>query len=224
MYSSWPPFNLATTWSNARPVASATLRCQRLRHDDGAAVDVVCRIVKLGMKRDCEIRRNRPGCGRPYQHRHVTTCECRDARRQLVRAFGRKRELDVDRRRRVWLVFDLRFGKRRSAMNAPVHRFLAFVDQPLLHEAPERTRDGRLVAVIHRQIRLIPGAQDAQALELLRHRSNESLGVRAARATEIGHAHVALLGAQLLVDLQLDRQPVAVVAHHVRRVEAGHRP
>src|SRR6187402_1062136 len=42
------------------------LWCQRLCHDDGAAVDVVCRIVKLRMKRHCEIRRNRPGRGRPY--------------------------------------------------------------------------------------------------------------------------------------------------------------
>ena len=200
------------------------LRRQRLRHDDGAAVDLVGGVVELRVKRHREIRRNRPGCRRPDQHRHVTSGERRDARRQLARAFWRKRELDVDRWRRVRLVFDLRFGKRRSAMDAPVHRLLALVDQPLLDETPERARDCRLIPVVHRQIRLIPGAENAKPLELLRHRSYEPLGVRAARATELGHAHVALLGPQFLVDLQFDRQAVTVVAHDVRRIEAGHRP
>ena len=104
-----------------------------------------------------------------------------------------------------------------------MHRLLALVDQALLDEAAERARDRRLVPEVHRQVGLIPVAEDAEPLELLGHRADEALGVGAARAAEIGHRHLALLRTELPIDLQLDRQPVAVVADHVRRVEAGHR-
>ena len=47
--------------------------------------------------------------------------------------------------------------------------------------------------------------------------------VRAARAAEVGHRHLALLRAELAIHLQLDREAMAVVARNVRRVEPGHR-
>ena len=55
------------------------------------------------------------------------------------------------------------------------------------------------------------------------HRADEALGVGAAGAAEIGDRHLALLRAELAIDLQLDRQAMAVVADDVRRVEPGHR-
>ena len=71
---------------------------------------------------------------------------------------------------------------------------------------------------------MLPVAEDAEPLEFLGHDADEALGVGAAGAAEVRHAHLALLRAELAVDLQLDRQAVAVVAGHVRRVEARHRP
>ena len=121
------------------------------------------------------------------------------------------------------LVLDFGFRERRAAVDAPVHRLLAFVDEILRDEAAERARDRRLVLEVHRQVRRVPGAEDAEALELLAHRADEALRVRAARAAEIGDRHLTLLRTELAIDLQLDRQPVAVVADDVRRVEAGHR-
>ena len=53
---------------------------------------------------------------------------------QLAGALRRQRELDVDRRRRVILVLDFGFGERGAAVDAPVHRLLALVDEPLLDE------------------------------------------------------------------------------------------
>ena len=88
----------------------------------------------------------------------------------------------------------------------------------------ERPRDRRLVLERHRQVRLIPVAEDAEPLELVGHDADEPLGVGPAGAAEIRRAELPLLRPQLAVDLQLDRQAVTVVAGHVRRVEARHRP
>ena len=121
-------------------------------------------------------------------------------------------------------VLDLCFSKRGAAMDAPVHRLLALVDEALLDELPERPRDGALILVVHRQVQVVPVADHEQALELLVHDADEPLGVRAAGTTEVSDRHVALLRTELAIDFELDRQAMAVVAQDVRRVEAGHRP
>ena len=198
-------------------------RRKRFGDDDGAPLDVVRRVVEFRMKCDRQIRRNGPWRRRPDEDGHVASGQRRNACREIAGARRLQRELDVDRRRRVIFVLDFRFGQRRAAVDAPVNRLLAFVDESALHEFSERPRDCRLVPEIHRQIRVRPVAQNPEPLKLLRHRGDEALRVRAARSAEFGHRHVALLRAQLAIDLQLDRQAVAVVARLVRRVEAGHR-
>ena len=199
------------------------LRRQRLGDDHRAAFNFVRRVVELRMKRDRQVGRDGPRRRRPDQHRDLTAGQLRHARKQLRLAFRGERELDVDRRRRVILVLDFRFGQRGLAVDAPVHRLLALVDQPLLDELAEGARDRRLVLEVHRQVRRVPGGEDAEALELLGHRADETFRVGAAGAAEVGDRHLALLRPELAVDLQLDRQPVAVVADDVGRVEAGHR-
>ena len=100
---------------------------------------------------------------------------------------------------------------------------LALVDEPLFDELAQGPRDRRLVAEVHRQVEMVPVAEDAQPLKLAAHDADEARGVRAAGAPEVRQRHLALLRTELAVDLQLDRQPVAVVAEDVRRVEALHR-
>ena len=198
-------------------------RRERLGDDHRAAVDVVGRVVELRMKRDRQVRRNRPGRRRPDEDRDVAARQRRHALREFRRALRRERELDVDRRRGVILVLDLRLGERSAAVDAPVHRLLALVDQALLDELPEAARDRRLVLEVHRQVGRVPRGEDAEALELLGHRADVALGVGAAGAAEIRDRHPALLRAELAIDLQLDRQAVAVVADDVGGVEPGHR-
>ncbi len=108
-------------------------------------------------------------------------------------------------------------------MNAPVDRLLALVHEPLLDELPERPRDRGLVAEVHRQVEVIPVAEHAEALELLAHHPDEARRVVAAGPPEVRQRHVALLRAELAIDVQLDRQPVAVVSEHVGGVVAHHR-
>ena len=143
-------------------------RRERLRHDHGAAADVVRGVVELGMERDGQVRRDRPRRGRPDQDRDLAAGQRRHARGQLAGALGRELKLDVDRRRGMILVLDFRLGQRGPAMNAPVHRLLALVDEPLFDEPAERARDRRLILEVHRQVRVVPGAEDAEALKLLR--------------------------------------------------------
>jgi hypothetical protein len=124
----------------------------------------------------------------------------------------------------VIFVFDLRLGERCAAVDAPVHRLFALVDQLLLDEAAERPSDRRLIPEVHRQVGVVPRAQHPETLELLRHCADEPLRVRTTCAAEIGDRHLALLRTELAVDLQLDGQAMAVVADDVGGVKPGHGP
>src|SRR5215470_8893230 len=218
-----PSFHLR---DRLREIASddrSNRRRELLGDDHRPAVDVERCVVELRMERDGEVGRNRPWGRGPDEDRDLTSVERGDALGQLTGARVRERKLDVDRGRRVIRVLDLGFRKRRAAVNAPVDRFLPFVDKPLLDAFPKRSRDRRLVREIHRDVRVVPVAEDQQALELPAHHADEALGVSTARTAEVGDRHVALLRPEFAIDAKLDRQAVAVVSGNVRRVEAGHR-
>jgi hypothetical protein len=123
----------------------------------------------------------------------------------------------------VIFVLDFCLRQRGAAVDAPVHRLLAFVHEPFLDEFSKRPCDRRLIPKIHRQVRGVPGAEDAEALELLGHRADVPLRIGAAGAAEFRRGHLALLRAELSIYLQLDRQTVTIVADHVRRIVSGHR-
>ena len=201
-----------------------------LRDDHGGAgvgvraAAVVDPVVDAGVERHRQIRRDGPGGGGPDQHRDRASRHHRGLLREGRRRRRPHRELHVDGRRRVVLVLHLRLRQRGAAVQAPVDRLLPLVHHLLLDEPAEGAHDRRLVVRGHRPVRPVPGSQHAEALEVGRLPLDELLGVAAARAPEVGHAHVALLPAELLVHLELDGQPVAVPARHVGRVEAGHGP
>ena len=198
-------------------------RGERLGQDHDPAVDVVGAVIDLRVEGDGEVRRDGPRGRGPDQDRDRTAGQRRHSRAQFLGALLRQQELDVDRRRGVILVLDFGFGERGPAVDAPVHRLLAFVDQTLLDEPPQRARDRRLVLEVHRQVQMFPVAEHAEALELDAHDVDEPGRIGAARPAEIGHRHLALLRPELAIDLQLDRQAMAVVAQDVRGIEAHHR-
>ena len=104
-----------------------------------------------------------------------------------------------------------------------MHGLLALVDEPLLDEPSQGARDRGLIPEVHRDVGMIPVAEDAEALEFLRHHADEALRVAAARPAEVGHRHVAPPRTELALDAKLDRQTVTIVARDVRRVVARHR-
>src|SRR5581483_5985605 len=89
-------------------------------------------------------------------------------------------------------------------------------------EAEEGFGDAGLVGKVHRGVRVIPAAEDAEALELRALQVDVFLRVLAAGLADLEGVELQLAAAKLLVDLDLDRQAVAVPARNVGRVEAGH--
>ena len=175
------------------------------------------------MEGDRQVGRDRPRRRRPDEHRRRGAGRVREARRKVRPALRREREVHVDRRRDVRLVLHLGVGERRAAVDAPVDRLLAPVDEVLLDEGAQGADDRRLVAVAHREVRPLPVAEDAEALEVLPHLPDAALREAAALPAHVGHAHPAPRAPAAAVHLQLDRQPVAVPPRHVGGVEAGHR-
>gem|GEM_PF-2438119 len=117
-------------------------------------------------------------------------------------------------------VLHLGLGERRAAVDAPVHRLAALVDVAALKDARERAHDIRLEAVIHGEIRVIPGAEHAQALEVGALAVHLPGGVVAAGVAELGRADLLSGLALFALHLQLDGQAVAVPARHIGRVQA----
>ena len=184
--------------------------------------DLVDGVPQCGMKRDRQVGRDGPRRRGPDQHRDIDVGERGDERGQGGRARGGDRKLDVDRRRRVRLVLHLGFGKRRPAVDTPVDRLLAAIHPTLFHERPERADDRGLIGEVHGEIRGRPCAEDAKALEVVSHDVDILLGVSTALPAHLGDAHPLLLGPELPIDLELDRQSVAVPSGDVGRVEARH--
>src|SRR6185436_10529836 len=75
-------------------------------------------------------------------------------------------EVDVHGGRGAVLVFDLGFGERAAAFDAPVHGLEAPVEQAVLPDLPNGADLARLGGEVHRLVRVVPVAQDAQALEV----------------------------------------------------------
>lgn len=98
----------------------------------------------------------------------------------------------------------------------------SFVDEALLEEVVEGLDDGGLIGERHREVGIVPAAEDADALELGPLQVHVFLRVLAAGLADGEGVHLQLFAAQLLVYLDLDRQAVAVPAGDVGGVETGH--
>ena len=107
-----------------------------------------------------------------------------ERRRELVAVGVVERKRDVDRDVVAVLVFDFRFGERAAAVEAPVHRLQAAIDEALLQQLAQRADLVGLVPVRHRRVRMVPVAEHAEALEvrLLPHDLLVGVGAREAAA------------------------------------------
>ena len=108
-------------------------------------------------------------------------------------------------------------------MQAPVHGLQAFVDEAAFKKLIKGGECRCLIGGIHGQVRLFPLPKDAQPLKLAPLQVHKLLCVGAAGRQELLRRHFKLFAPQLLIYLDLDRQPVAVPARDVGRVIAGHR-
>ncbi len=177
------------------------------------------RVDEIGVDVERLVRRNRPGRGRPdHRHRRALGERREPERSGELRAIGvLDRKPDIDGDVGALLVFDLRFGERAAAVEAPVDGLQPAIDETLLEDAAERADLVGLGLERHRRVRMVPVAQHAEPLEvrLLPHDLLARIDPREPlRLLDRNVLAVALF------DLHLDRHPVAIPAGHVRRVEA----
>ncbi len=100
-------------------------------------------VVEVGVEGERQVGRQRPGRGGPDHRGDTLAPQLRRALRPARPARRRQREAHVDLRADVVVVvLDLGLGQRGAAGDAPVHRLLGLVDQPLLDELGQRPHDG----------------------------------------------------------------------------------
>ena len=124
---------------------------------------------------------------------------------------------DEDRGRSLVSVLDFRRGERRLAVGAPVDRLASLVDEPLVHHFGEAFELSRLERRDERHVRMLPVADDAEALKLSRLHIGERTRVGGALLAQLDGRDFVLADVQLLENLELDGEPVRVVARNVWR-------
>ncbi len=182
-------------------------------------------VLQFRVQRDRQVGRQRPRRRGPDHHRHRAFARVvgRAVQRADETGFIHDAETHVDRGRSLVAVIDLGLGQRRTAIGAPVHRFVALGNVAVFDDLAERANDVGLGFEIHRQVRVVPVAEHAEADEVL------ALVVDL-RQREFAAGPAKLVGldldsdlAELFLDLVLDRQAVAVPAGHVGRILAVQR-
>jgi hypothetical protein len=193
-------------------------REQPLGHDVDVAADVGRGVLGLGMEGDGHVGRQGPGGRRPDDDVGAAAGQ----RRELRAEVGRDLEPDVDRGRGLVPILDLGLGQGGPAVDAPVDGPFPLIDLAVFEERRQVLEDLGLVGRVHGQVGRRPGAEHAEATELLALDADEPLGVIAAFLADGGHGQGLLLLAEVLVDVDLDGQAVAVPAGDVRGVMPEH--
>src|SRR5712691_8617120 len=107
------------------------------------------------MKGERAIVRNRPGGGGPDNGADIASNSC-----NISSVANNNCKFHPDRRAGVIFVLDFRFGKRGAVEKTPVDRLAPAVYVSLFHEIQKRAGDGRFVFMAHRQVRIVPAAED----------------------------------------------------------------
>src|SRR5260221_13258464 len=119
-------------------------------------------------------------------------------------------------------VFNFGFGERSGIVNAPIDRLASAIDVALFDEVEKGVGDGGLVLVAHREVGVVPTAEDSEALEVALVLLDVTRGKFAAEPAEFGGRNLAF-ATEFFFDLSFDRETVAIPAGDVRGVMARHR-
>jgi hypothetical protein len=136
----------------------------------------------------------------------------------FVGVIGMHFESNIDRRRALVFVFDFGFGQCRATVETPVDRLEALVEVAFFKNRAERADFVGLGLEVHRQVGIVPLAENAEADEVLLLTRDLLGGKSAAKRTHLVGRHVF---AVQQFDLMLDRQAVAIPAGNVGGVETG---
>ena len=193
---------------------------QRRRHYIALIAGLHERIFKLGTDADRDVCRQRPRRRCPDYKVGVFEV-CAELREQAL--IVRHTEFDVNGVARILRIFDFRFGKRRFALGAPVDWLQALVDEALRRHLGEDLDLLCLKVLAQGDIRIVPLADAAEALERVALLVEIAERVFAAERAQLDVRHRrGVRNAGLAARLQLGRQAVRIPAGDVRRLEAAH--
>ena len=120
------------------------------------------------------------------------------------------------------VVFQLGLGQRGLVVDAPVHRFQVAVHDAFFNQLGKHVQHAGLVLGQHGQVGVVVVGHGQQALHLCFLQLHKLVGIAFAFLADLQRVHVAGFVAQVLHDLVLDGQAVAVPTRGVGAVVAGH--
>ena len=197
----------------------AALGSQVLEHDLGTALVLNGDIGGAGLKGNGLVGGDGPRRGRPDDEvdRAVEVLE--------AGGLGSHLKAHEDGRARLVGVLNLGLGQRGVAVLAPVNRLVAAIDHALIEHGLEDLDVGGVMLVIERQIGVVPVAEHAQTTEAGLLQLDVLDSELVAELTDLGRGGlVELLGAELLLDLVLNRLTVAVPTGNIGNLIALHHP
>ena len=197
----------------------AALGSQVLEHDLGTTLVLNGDIGGAGLEGNCLVGGNGPRRGRPDDevNRAVEILE--------TGGLGGHLKAHEDGRARLIGVLDLSLGQRGVAVLAPVNRLVAAINHALIEHGLEDLDIGGVMLVIERQIGVVPVAEHAQTAEASLLKLDVLDSELVAELTDLGRGGlVELLGAELLLDLMLDRLTMAVPTGDIGNLIALHHP
>ena len=197
----------------------AALGSQVLEHDLGAAVVLNGDVGGTGLERNCLVGGDGPRRGRPDDkvNRAVEVLE--------AGGLGGHLKAHEDGRARLVGVLNLGLSKCGMAVLAPVDGLVAAIDHALVEHGLENLDVGGVMLVIERQIGVVPIAEHAQATEASLLQLDVLDSELVAKLADLSRGGlVELLGAELLLDLMLDRLAMAVPTGDIGNLIALHHP
>ena len=195
------------------------LGSQVLEHDLGATIVLNGDVSGAGLEGNCLVGRDGPRGGRPDDEVDQAV-EVLEAGR-----LGGHLKANEDRGARLVGVLDLGLGQRGVAVLAPVNRLVTAIDHALIEHGLEDLDVGGIMLVIERQIGVVPVAEHTQTAEAGLLELDVLDSELVAELTNLGRGGlVELLGAELLLDLMLDRLAMAVPTRDIGNLIALHHP
>ncbi len=191
---------------------------QFFSHDPDLVAGLDRGVGEIRMQGHGQVGRQGPGSGGPDHHRHLFIGQRGNNRAEIVG----QRKFYIDRSGGVVLILHLGLSQGGMTGGAPVHRLLAAGHRPGDQKVVELPGDRRLIGIVDGQIGLLPVAQDTQAAKLGALDVDPLPGILAAGLAKSELVNLLLFRPQLLVDIEFDRQPMAVPARHERAVMAVH--
>ena len=195
------------------------LGSQVLEHDLGTTIVLNGNVGGAGLEGNGLVGGDGPRRGRPDDkvNRAVEVLE--------AGGLGSHLEAHENGRARLVGVLDLGLGQRGVAVLAPVNRLVAAINHALIEHGLEDLDIGGVMLVIERQIGVVPVAEHAQTAEASLLKLDVLDSELVAKLTDLGRGGlVELLGAELLLDLMLDRLTMAVPTGDIGNLIALHHP